>query len=42
MAMIYRGQGRLDEAVKELRLVVELDRLVQRPHLVRNPGHADH
>lgn len=33
MAMIYREQGRLAEAVAELKRVVELDRLVQHPDL---------
>ena len=33
MAMIYRAQGRLQEAVTELRRVVDLDRQVQHPDL---------
>ncbi len=33
LAMIYRADGRLAEAVTELRQVVELDRLVQHPDL---------
>ena len=33
MALIYRAEGRLAEAVVELRRVVELDRLVQHPDL---------
>jgi tetratricopeptide (TPR) repeat protein len=33
VAMIYRAQGRLAEAVAELKRVVELDRLVQHPDL---------
>ena len=33
MAMIYRSGGRLEEAVEELRRVVELDELVSHPDL---------
>ena len=33
MAMIYREQGKLEEAVKEFRKVVDLDELVESPNL---------
>ena len=33
IAMIYRAQGSLAEAVDELRQVVELDKLTQHPDL---------
>jgi Tfp pilus assembly protein PilF len=33
LAMIYRAQGKLREAVEELKQVVELDELMQSPNL---------
>ena len=33
IAMIHRGSGRLDDAVRELEVVVELDRQVEHPDL---------